>query len=450
MNFDSSKWGLPLAVLGAGALFGVIRAIRARGSDRDARTIAGEGKRNDLEEAHAMAVRALRDLEAEKDKLAPDEYAQQRADLLARGGSALRQLEEGNSETVSQLAPDLVATLRAERERLGEDGWNAALAAAGLAPAAAPQAPAGLAPEWRGAAWMFSIFAVIGALYWSAQEQAAPRTEGAPMTGGTATPAPPPSAEEQALRAKLESNPNDLESLNRLTVLALTNSDLNGAMQWNSRAVEAAPKDPDARTFRAVLRAATGMGDTALTLLDEVLAESPEHTMALVYKGLIALEQGKNDVAIGALEKALALDPPNPSFLEAKLAQARGQGPMEMPNGAAPSAAGPAEPIASGTITLDPSVDASTYQAVFVSVRDPAGGPPLAARKLPPGPFPLEFSITTADRLPMGGDRPLPSVVNVSVRLDADGDAMSRSDAEPTVQFTGTKVGTAALSAVLK
>ena len=447
MNFDGSKWGLPLAVLATGVLFALIRAVRVNKSDEDARIITGEGTYNDLEQARAFAVRALRELEAEKEKLAPQDYAQQRAELLARGGAALRQLVEEPSDTNARLSADLVAMLGAERARLGEQNWNTALTKLGLT---ATASPAGLAPEWRGAGWTFAIFSVIGALYWSAQQQAAPRTEGAPMTGGTAVAAPPPSAEEKALVEQLAASPNDVTSLNRLTVLAMTNSDMNAAMQWNSRALEAAPKDPDARTFRAVLRAATGMGDTALTLLDEVLAEVPAHPMALVYKGLIALEQGKNDIAIAALEQALTLDPPNPGFLEAKLAQARGLGPTGVPSETAPSAKGSGELIVSGTLTLDASVDATTYQALFVSIRDPAGGPPLAARKLPPGPFPLAFAITTADRLPMGGDRPLPDIVDVSVRLDADGDAMSRSDTDPTVQFPGTKVGTTALNAGLK
>ena len=83
-----------------------------------------------------------------------------------------------------------------------------------------------------------------------------------------------------------------------------------------------------------------------------------------------------------------------------------------------------------GTIAYDGPAKGA---AVFVSVKDPAQpGPPLAAKKLPPGPFPLTFSLSDADRMPMGGGRAVPEKVSLLVRLDADGDAMTKDPSEPT------------------
>lgn len=84
-----------------------------------------------------------------------------------------------------------------------------------------------------------------------------------------------------------------------------------------------------------------------------------------------------------------------------------------------------------GTISYE---GPATGRAVFVAVRDPARpGPPLAVKKLPPGPFPLTFSVTGADRMPMGAADPVPGQVSVTVRLDADGDASSKAPGEPSI-----------------
>ena len=89
-------------------------------------------------------------------------------------------------------------------------------------------------------------------------------------------------------------------------------------------------------------------------------------------------------------------------------------------------------------------------KALFVSIKDPAGGPPLAAKKLPVGPFPMTFEVTSADRLPMGGSRPTPDAVDVTIRLDFDGNAMPRADGEPAATFAAMKTGTAGIAAILK
>src|SRR5688572_25342576 len=84
--------------------------------------------------------------------------------------------------------------------------------------------------------------------------------------------------------------------------------------------------------------------------------------------------------------------------------------------------------VLGGTLTIDPARAGSVSQAktLFVSVRDPAGGPPLAALKLEPGPFPLKFAVTEANAIPMGGvARPFPAKVDLTVRLDADGDPLT-------------------------
>ncbi len=89
----------------------------------------------------------------------------------------------------------------------------------------------------------------------------------------------------------------------------------------------------------------------------------------------------------------------------------------------------PAAPAADGVViagTISAPADAPAAKAVFVSVRV-AGrrGPPLAAKKLPAGPFPLAFTLTEADRPMVNG--PMPEAFEVKVTLDVDGNPMAKS-----------------------
>ncbi|MEQ1567297.1 MAG: hypothetical protein ABMA64_16770 [Myxococcota bacterium] len=135
--------------------------------------------------------------------------------------------------------------------------------------------------------------------------------------------------------------------------------------------------------------------------------------------------------------------PPAPSAPSAAPSEAQAAPVAEAP----PAATGAALAL-SGTITYDGPV---TGAAVFVSVKDPAHpGPPLAAKKLPPGPFPLAFTLTDADRMQMGGGGALPASVNLVVRLDGDGDAMTKVPTEPvaTVETAASNAAVAVTLAV--
>ncbi|MEQ1504538.1 MAG: hypothetical protein ABMB14_20030 [Myxococcota bacterium] len=119
----------------------------------------------------------------------------------------------------------------------------------------------------------------------------------------------------------------------------------------------------------------------------------------------------------------------------------------------APPAAPAAPIVVSGTLSVDPAKASMVGQAkaLFVSVRDPAGGPPLAALKLQPGPFPMTFQITEADAIAMAGvPRPFPAKVDLTVRLDADGDPLSKDDGMPAAVLPGTAKGSAGMKIPLK
>jgi hypothetical protein len=81
-----------------------------------------------------------------------------------------------------------------------------------------------------------------------------------------------------------------------------------------------------------------------------------------------------------------------------------------------------------GTISIDPKLKAKldSRDALYIIVRSAgsAGGPPLAVKKVERPVFPLSYSIGPENMMIPG--RPFSGKVDVSVRLDKDGNAMTR------------------------
>jgi len=249
---------------------------------------------------------------------------------------------------------------------------------------------------------------------------------GSAPAAAPAAPQPDPAIE---LTARVEKDPRDLEALNRLTELSISREDMQGALAWNSKALEVAPEDLDARVNRAILQVTIGMHDKAIEQLDEVLAVKQDHLRANVYRGLLAMNVGDFPKAVETLERASALTGGTDPFLTARVAEAR-QGAGMAP--AAPSAAGA---VAAGTvrIPLELATKLAGTETLYLAVKDPkTPGPPLAAVKLPATDFPRAFVVSPQDILPMWRGRPLPAEIELVVRIDVDGDPMTKDDLAST------------------
>lgn len=453
-----THWWRPFLVIHLGVFAGnlVMGALARR--DDSTEDVVAAGRRQDLEDNRAIVVRQLRNLETERHKMSDEDYEREHAALLSVGAEALRALEEGDpvtdptptDATPEGSVPALVAQLRAAREA-DPEGFDAALGQLGLSPAS--DDAGGLPDLWKGALGTLVLVAVVAALFVGVSQDARQRVAGAPMTGGDSAmrgEAPPPGAAApapgaaadavdprlQALRQQAEADPTNIDLWNQLTELALAMQDMGVAMEANMKALELDAADGGARTFKAVLLAFIGQRDQAEQALTELVTEDPTLSRAWVYKGLLALESDPA-AAVEALEKALALDD-NPQVRQA-LAEARAR-----------ASAPPPTVLAQGTITLAEGA-ATEGRILFVSARRPAGGPPLAALRLEPGPFPMDFELTSADLIAMGGGTPsIPEAYNLSVRLDTDGDPMSRPDTDPSAVVEGLAPGATELTVTLQ
>jgi hypothetical protein len=70
---------------------------------------------------------------------------------------------------------------------------------------------------------------------------------------------------------------------------------------------------------------------------------------------------------------------------------------------------------------------------LFVIARGSGGGPPLAVKRLPVGPFPLEFEIGPADVMMAG--RPFAGPITLTARVDRDGNPLTRDPDDPTAEL---------------
>lgn len=461
---DLGPWwsGFVTVNLGLAAANAIMMMLARRPSE--SRLVAAEMRRQDLEDNRAIVIEALRQLDAERQKVSPEDYARERAELLAIGTAASRELAEGAwlsadddvgsspATVVAATSPgtapsgsyssvEALARRLAQERALDPELFDAALQRAGL-----QGTPGG---EWRGAFATLVLVGILALIGWGVSSDARDRGPGGSMTGGESVggapmEAPPRSSREQALEARLAAAPNDLGALNDLTEAALAREDQAAALAYNQRALAVSPDDPDARVFRAVLLAFVDQLPRAFEELDAVLAAHADNVRALVYRGLLSLRQDPSR-AVEVLTRAAALDasPQVQALLEEARRRAAGAPAAVSPE--APVSSAPPELLVEGRIEL--GVPGATGQRVFVSVRDPRGGPPLAAIDLPPGPFPLAFRITSANRVAMmGGTGPLPERVVVVARLDSDGDAMSRPPSDPSATARDVALGSEGLT----
>lgn len=102
-----------------------------------------------------------------------------------------------------------------------------------------------------------------------------------------------------------------------------------------------------------------------------------------------------------------------------------------------------------GSIRLEATDLDGPSAVLFLIARGGGGGPPLAVRKLPAGPFPVEFEIGPEHVMIPG--TPFSGPIQLTARLDADGDAMTRSESDlESAGIPGLEPGDAGVELVLR
>ena len=427
-GFSALLWILPYVVLVLGvlaALWFVRRWVTKKKRREDAsprapvpQQMQNEFLHTDLEqpdlEDTSVKAQLLRERARLRSELAELDFDFQSGKLSASDYAALRQeIETKGASVVSRLA---------------------------ALPSEAKAKPGGgvKKPETRGAArpqfrrWQIiagGVFLLVFGLALGVMLTRSVRerdSEGGSITGDFMTGTTPPAARAALAEGKQ----------------AFSKQDFPKAIEAFKKVLTDDPNNPEAHTYMGYILIQAGHGDGALLAFDKALSQAPNFPMALWGKGMV-LYQDKKDYA-GArqvLEQLLSLIPAGEERNEVVKVLATIPTTGGVASSPAPaekrSAAASSSAQISGKITIDPKLKASIdpNAALFIIARraSGAGGPPLAVKKVDRPTFPLDYTLSQ-DNVMMQG-MPFTGKITVTVRLDKDGNPVTRTPGDMTGDY---------------
>ena len=214
------------------------------------------------------------------------------------------------------------------------------------------------------------------------------------------------------------------------------------AIEAFKRVLATEPNNPEAHSYMGFILIQAGHADGALMAFDRALSQAPDLPMALWGKGMILYREKKDFVAAREIfEKLLNRVPPGEERNEIAKVLAEiptGGSQKSQTTSAAPqTAATPSSAQVSGKITIDPKLKGSVdpNAALFIIAR-PAGGaagPPLAVKKIDKPIFPLSFTLGQENVMMQG--TPFAGKINITVRLDKDGNPTTRGAGDMTGDY---------------
>ena len=326
-------------------------------------------------------------------------------------------------------------------------------------PAAVAASPGG---QMSGFLWGAASATAIAVVIMFVSRDATPRNEGGSMTGGI-------DADGASVRvdgpeaAAVARNPDDLDARLDLARRHLENQDLMAVFEETQFVLERVPGHPRALTYQSLVRLAMGQGDMAVQMLEEAIAGDPDALEPYVHMALVQVKLGREREADVAIAEAASRHPDEAARLSELLDELKRAGrddPSPVENAHADML--PTSPVGNARADVLPPTrtDASSISGtvelagpaprgvLFIIARE-AGqseGAPLAVRRIVAQSFPVRFSIGAADSM-MGEE--LPEKLRIEVRLDLDGDPMTRDDADPKAVVEDVTLGRGDLRIVL-
>ena len=248
--------------------------------------------------------------------------------------------------------------------------------------------------------------------------------EGDTMTGGFMTGTSPVTGETGAALAEGKQ--------------AFDRQDYPKAIEAFKKVLAADATNPEAHSYMGFILMQAGHGDGALMAFEKALSRAPNLPMALWGKGMV-LYQDKKDFAgaRGIFERLLVMVPPGDERNEVAKILAEIPATGGSVTAAKPAIVASSGQTISGTIAIDAKLKAKIdpNAALFIIAR-PAGGPggpPLAVKKIDKPAFPLSYSLSQENVMMQG--TPFSGKINISVRLDKDGNPSTRGAGDLTGEY---------------
>jgi cytochrome c-type biogenesis protein CcmH len=358
------------------------------------------------------------DFDFQSGKLSESDYSQLKQEIETKGAAVIKQL--------SSLPPEPI--VKKPKEKPGRD-----------------QRSAQGATRFR--RWQLvggGIFLMLFGLLLGVMLTKSVRTRGGEndtMTGDFLTGTTPANAEARAALSEGKT--------------AFAHQEFPKAIEAFKKVLAADPNNPEAHSYMGFILVEAGHADGALLAFDKALSQAPNFPMALWGKGLVLYREKKDFAgAREALEKLLNLVPPGEERNEIGKLLAEipaGTSPKGQAASPTPTAAGTSSSSAqiSGKITIDPKLKANLdpNAPLFIIAR-PAGGaagPPLAVKKIDRPTFPLDYTLGQESVMMQG--TPFTGKINITVRLDKDGNPTTRGAGDMTGDYKKNPVKVGAKNA---
>ena len=393
----------------------------------------------------------------------------QRKDLEAKRDALLQQLQDPDLEPGerTRLELETAQTLRAL------DGLGAVPAVVRGGGQDAATTATGMSPAVKGFLWGACSVGALAALFYFVMQQATPRTEGGTVTGamGGQTPQTPPQPAQtdpmvMQLEAAVQREPDNLQLHNDLAQAYLERDNLMAVFEQTKIVLAKSPNDARALTFQGLVRMAMGETEVATRMLQQATKADPKNLDGWVGLAWVYAQSDRMKEAEATMAEAARQSPKDRARLEEVLGQmkqhveelknqpAQTASAGALPQGhpaidgaptpgappAMPAATPSAAPVAGAvrvTVTIDPSASVRSG-VLFVMVKNPAGGPPIAVKRAVVMSFPTTVEISAADSM-MG--QQLPASFRLEARLDTDGDAMTKNPTDPKAAQEGVTAG---------
>ena len=207
------------------------------------------------------------------------------------------------------------------------------------------------------------------------------------------------------------------------------------------------PGHPTANAYMGMILAEAGHVDAALEALDRALARTPNFPLALWAKGMVLFQDGRDPAgARQHLERLEGLLPEGEQRNAVRDLIAQIGEPAREPAGV------PSGARIEGTVELEagqvPDTEARPVLYIVARPAGAQGGPPLAVKRIVAPAFPVSFSLGPGDIMIQGTAFEGP--LNLTARLDRDGDPLTREPGEPAGAYDGNPVSPGARNVVVK
>ncbi len=249
------------------------------------------------------------------------------------------------------------------------------------------------------------------------------------------------------LEAELKSKPDNLEGWVLLARTQMALGNFEAANQAFAKAISLEPGNSDLKTERAesMMRASKNRSfpDDAVNLLKQALVDNPEHQRALFFMGMHYLQQNDSVQAEIYLNKLLPLlDAKAANTLREQINIARAKQnkpPLEM-------AAVPESAVLKVRVSLDkslaPVLKPGSVLFVYAKAIDHTG-PPVAAKRIEAGNFPIQIELSDADSLMPTAKLSSQEKVSLSAHISLQGVANAKTgDIEADAVIVETKATT--------